>query len=67
MMERIFSPQKSEFYKLKLFVHLHQVKLLKISSNSTAFSQKLNAINFVVYLLTSYFFIGPHIDTLPFS
>ena len=47
MMERIFSPQKSEFYKLKLFVHLHQVKLLKISSNSTAYSQSLHVINFL--------------------
>ena len=69
MIERIFSPQKSEFYKSMLFVHLQQVNLFKISSNCNAFSQRLHAINFLwyTYLLTSYIFIGPHRDTFSFS
>ena len=57
MMERMYAPQKSEFYKSMLFVHLRQVNLLKIISNFTAFIQSLHSLNLLVYFLTLSFFI----------
>ena len=51
MMERMYAPQKSEFYKSMLFVHLRQVNLLKNNFKFYCSYSKFAFIKFVSIFL----------------